>query len=125
LAQKKLSKQFKKAGGGSVVWVRNVKGSGAVQYCLKYVFKKPLGGAHDAEISEGLRCVRLFQPFGSWHNISAKIPPLRFNCPSCKCDRWVYISEPEQLCTAFKYGIDRPINRHDRNRWERSKQRIA
>ncbi len=75
--------------GGAAVWIADVSDSKAKWYVTKYVTKPDVPAACLDVVSAALRRYRLFNRFGSWHNIalprSLKVHP----CPSCGRYDWM------------------------------------
>lgn len=90
--------------GGCHVYIQLISADNIIRYLTKYITKPSPDDHHDNLLSNALRDCRLFQPFGSWHNIIITIPRRLFKCPKCGNTSW----RIDLKCTSKymeKYGI--------------------
>lgn len=78
-----LSKHWQRVSPGKIVYLKNLPPSAIINYLTKYLSKSELPADYQREASDGLRGVRLFQPFGTWHGLAASVPKLKYSCPDC------------------------------------------
>lgn len=96
---KQLSRTFEKAGGGRIVWITRIPPHAASLYLTKYLTKSSLPLDSQREASLALAGARLFQPFGSWHDLSLSLPKVHYVCPRCNSVAW---SDLDTLVHKFK-----------------------
>lgn len=61
--------KWKSLTGATAFHVQKIPSGQAAKYITKYISKPPIEPSALAEVSEELRHVRLFQPFGLWHGL--------------------------------------------------------
>ena len=76
--------------GGKSVYIQRIPASQIVRYVTKYITKTDLSLVFQVIASEAIKGMRMFQPFGSWHNpiTSFKIP--LYVCPHCESRAWQF-----------------------------------
>jgi hypothetical protein len=80
---RRLSALWSKVSPGKIVHIKNVPLKQAVAYVTAYVADTELSGSDASSAGRELRGLRLFQPFGNWHDICRIAPSGGFCCPSC------------------------------------------
>jgi ribosomal protein L37E len=78
-----LKRHWMAVSDGSIVYIQQIHTSRAIGYVTKYISKGTVPEAFQLYISHGLKGARLFQVFGSWHNISLRVPKISYVCPEC------------------------------------------
>jgi hypothetical protein len=85
---------WKECSPGQGVYLQRIPPGAVVSYLTKYMTKVQVPDDDVDELAAALKGFRMFQPFGSWHNLPAA-PPLRpMRCPDCGCEQWL----PDNLC---------------------------
>jgi len=79
----RLRRAWSKVSPGRIVYIKPIPPSRAVYYLTKYLGKSEVEEKYHREVSDALKGVRLFQPFGSWHGICSTIEIPRVPCPDC------------------------------------------
>lgn len=95
-----LMKHWEAVSGGFIVWVKRIPVAAVVAYLCKYLSKCDDEHPDDRTMSDALKGVRLFQPFGSWHSCERKIPKHKGVCPKCKSSDWVVCCLPFRVWLA-------------------------
>lgn len=85
-----ISKYWSKVSPGRIIKIKNVPLSAVVNYLTKYVTKTEIPLEYQEQASEDLSGTRLFQPFGTWHSFCVNAPKLRYQCPNCGCDHFIW-----------------------------------
>jgi len=70
--------------GSTGVYIKNIPPVQAVRYLTKYVTKSELPEDLQIIASDLLKHYRLFNPFGSWHDINNQYEPEPTYCSKCK-----------------------------------------
>ncbi len=84
---KNLWRDWKQCSGGNAVYITATSLEGAIKYITKYISKSAVPSHLWEELSIELRRFRLFQRFGSWHNIALPSRVFDYRCESCgRCD---------------------------------------
>lgn len=83
-----LLAEWKSVSTGQGVYIKKLHNSQVVSYLTKYLTKEQYTEAEQNLMTDILRGVRLFQPFGSWYSPIQAIKRLRFHCPTCKNSYW-------------------------------------
>jgi len=78
-----LSKIWSQVAPGRIVHVKRLPVHAAMVYVTKYLTKPSVSGSAVSTVEKGLKNARLFQPFGTWHGISAKWQRPDSLCPNC------------------------------------------
>jgi hypothetical protein len=79
----KLRDSWEKISGGKGVWISRIPIKAAVLYLSKYLSKSSVAESDMFEVSQSLKGMRFFQPFGSWYHMDRKYPkPLKI-CSEC------------------------------------------
>lgn len=89
LPQKKLSQGWRKVSGGTACWINSVAPSKAAHYVTKYISKSNVPSHLLLQLSDELRRFRLFQRFGSWHNLKLPARIYDYRCESCGRSDWL------------------------------------
>lgn len=84
-----LSRTWSKVSTGRIVHIKAIPASAALKYVTAYSSKIDLSGPDALTAGEQLRGFRMFQPFGTWHDIAASLPKCRYCCPRCGNDSFV------------------------------------
>jgi len=76
--------------GGKGVYIQRIPASEIVKYVTKYITKSELSLDNQWEATSAIKGMRMFQPFGSWHNplLAIKLP--RYLCPCCEDRDWIF-----------------------------------
>jgi hypothetical protein len=91
IPQRLLSSQWATVSGAPIVWIEQVKGlRDTVGYLTKYLSKRSVPDDCADELAAVLHSQRLFQTFGTWHNLVKVIPKMRCKCPKCGGVRWIH-----------------------------------
>jgi hypothetical protein len=104
---KKLSEQWGRCSTGRIVDIRRIPVFAVVKYVTKYITKPELSPEQQYVASRALKGYRLFQPFGTWHDMinAVKIPPAR--CPECGHEALCYDHHFTELRKVFgKHIVD-------------------
>jgi len=94
IPQRLLSKMWEASSGGSIVWITRIPVAAVVSYLTKYLSKGVDVPDDDVEMSNALRGVRLFQPFGTWHSPERKIPKHKSVCKICQHSEFGLLALP-------------------------------
>lgn len=86
---KKLWRDWKQCSGGSAVWISSVSSQGAIKYITKYISKSDVPAHLWQQLSIELQRFRLFQRFGSWHNLKLPARIMDYRCESCGSCDWL------------------------------------
>lgn len=78
-----LAKRWASVSPGRIVYIQKIPRSAVIRYVTKYVSKGETASPHSLQISDALKNVRLFQPFGCWQKIALSLPKIAFSCPTC------------------------------------------
>jgi hypothetical protein len=70
------------------VYIQNIPGKQAINYITKYVTKSECEEMYQYDVSNAIKGLRLFQPFGSWYAVSNSCPKVKPPCPECKTSNW-------------------------------------
>lgn len=84
----KLLKQWQSCSGGQGVYIQELTKDHLIAHLSTDKTNGSLPEAHQKIVSVALRDTRLFQPFGSWHNIKVRIVHPDFVCPKCRSTSW-------------------------------------
>lgn len=90
LPYKVLLAEWSAVSTGIGVYIKKLHNSQVISYLTKYLTKDQATKADQIYMTEVLKGVRLFQPFGSWHGPITKMKPLKFGCPVCTRVDWVF-----------------------------------
>jgi hypothetical protein len=85
---RRISKQWLKHSGGSIVWISKIPISAAVAYLTKYLSKQAVADDCLVELSDALKGVRMFIPFGSFHAGLKGLKKHRCKCKHCGGENW-------------------------------------
>lgn len=85
-----LLEEWKAVSSGQGVYIKKIHGSQVVGYITKYLTKEQCTEAEQKKMTDILRGVRLFQPFGNWYGPIQAIKGLRFECPECGNSYWFF-----------------------------------
>jgi hypothetical protein len=83
----RLLRDWNKITGSRSVYIQNCNTSQVISYVTKYISKTTVPEALQIEVSQSLKGTRMFQPFGSWHSLSVRIPKEKAHCPHCDSTR--------------------------------------
>lgn len=83
-----LSKCWADVAPGKVVYISRIPIGAAVTYITKYLTKPSVPENAVTHVDDGLRSLRLFQPFGFWHGVSTKWVRKTFPCSNCGHCSW-------------------------------------
>lgn len=79
----RLSALWSKVSTGKIVHIKQVPLTAAVNYVTAYIAGTELSSSDAVSAGFELRGLRLFQPFGTWHDVCRIAPSSGFCCPSC------------------------------------------
>jgi hypothetical protein len=88
IKQERLSAEWKMLTGCPVVHIECVEPDRGVYYVTKYISKGDFDPKYIDQVAAALKSVRLFNAFGSWHNMKAPKIKLVCDCPVCHGSRW-------------------------------------
>lgn len=88
IPQHQLAAQWKRVSGSPVVWITKPDPRAVVLYLTKYLAKPSDSADNCADASMFLRSFRLFQPFGSWHNVGQSVATHCAPCHRCGSVAW-------------------------------------
>lgn len=83
-----LSRCWESVAPGKVVHIKKIAQGRAVGYVTKYISKPSVAPALTGYVEEGLRSVRLYQPFGTWHGLSKGWSRKPTTCAVCGEHSW-------------------------------------
>jgi len=83
-----LLKLWKAVSGGIGVYVSHIPEAAAVGYLTKYLTKPDCPDLVAADIAEGLKGVRMFSVFGSWHKLNLTYVKPKHPCEKCGGEFW-------------------------------------
>ncbi len=83
LPHRVLSRLWGEVSPGVIVHIKAVPISAIIGYLTSYVAKSEVENQYQVRLSEDLKGLRLFQPFGTWHALSLKVKPVKYCCPKC------------------------------------------
>lgn len=86
---RKLLSEWKRVAKASGVYIQEVPPHAVLSHLTTYITKVDIPEAHQLIISDALKDHRLFQTFGTWHNIKVVVSHSDFKCPKCACTRWI------------------------------------
>lgn len=84
-----LLKVWKAVSPGQGVWIQKMPKSAIISYLTKYLAKPSVPDEVSEMIGGTLARYRLFQPFGSWYNLSATYVRPKKACPTCGQTSWM------------------------------------
>lgn len=84
-----LSKLWRRASGGFIVWIQRIPHHAAIAYLSKYMSKSVCPPDQRLTISDALKGTRLFTPTGSWYHLRAPKIKHPFPCPKCGRTDWL------------------------------------
>ncbi len=87
---KVLLAEWQAVSPGRGVFIKKIHGSQIVGYLTKYLTKSECSEPEQQYMTQILKGVRLFQPFGSWHSPISKIKKHQVYCPDCNSVCWCY-----------------------------------
>lgn len=87
---KELSRQWQKVSPGKIVDIKLIPFKAAKLYLTKYITKSTLPEPFQQIASDALKGVRMFQFFGSWHNLANELKPVSYECPKCNSRAWLF-----------------------------------
>lgn len=85
-----LLNEWKAVSTGQGVYIKKVHGSQVVGYLTKYLTKSECSEGEQQYMTQILKGVRLFQPFGSWFSPINEIKKHQVYCPDCHSVCWCY-----------------------------------
>lgn len=94
-----LRKEWERVSGGLGVYLQKIPRTEIVNYLTKYISKTQLPPPLQMEASRALKNRRLFQPFGSWHNLINSLPKYRPTCFKCGASNFYPL---EALCESIR-----------------------
>lgn len=89
IPQRIVSELWEVVSPGKIVWVQEIPAGAGVHYVTKYLSKAGDDDLSTQEMSDALRDFRLFQTFGTWHNIIKPLPKPKYRCPDCGGDSFL------------------------------------
>lgn len=103
-----LFKLWQACSPGRGVWIDDIPPNRAVAYCIKYISKPSVPDHVLDEVNEGMKGLRLFHPFGSWHNLNLtyKKPPAL--CQKCGEQTLIPLAEFTGSWDPFWKEVDLP-----------------
>ena len=84
----KLLNHWIACSGGQGVYIQELDKAHIIAHLSTDKTNGSLPEAHQIIVSAALRNIRLFQPFGSWHDIKVQIVHPDFVCPKCRGTSW-------------------------------------
>lgn len=78
-----LFKLWRKCSPGRGCWIDDIPKSEAVGYCIKYISKPSVPNNVLDTVITGMKGVRMFHPFGSWHSLNVKYEKPPAVCKKC------------------------------------------
>jgi len=78
-----LLRMWVKCSGSRGVYIKRIPEHQIVRYLTKYISKPTDDQAIEDAVHRSLQGFRLFQPFGTWYNLSKKFIDVRPGCPDC------------------------------------------
>jgi len=82
----KLKSLWEHFSGGKGVYITRIPLRAAVNYLTKYLSKSTVATEFRYDVSEALKGLRFFQPFGSWYHQDRKYPKPSKVCSRCKTE---------------------------------------
>jgi len=86
---RKLLSEWKRVAKASGVFIQEVPVAHVLSHLTSYITKNDLPEAYQVEISNALKNYRLFQTFGTWHDIKVHVSHKDFKCPKCGHTGWL------------------------------------
>lgn len=83
-----LHDRWQKVSAGRGVYITTAPPKRICWYLTKYLTKNQLSAEASRSASKDLASTRLFTTFGTWHNISIKLPHIGYPCPKCNDSTW-------------------------------------
>jgi predicted nucleic-acid-binding Zn-ribbon protein len=102
-----LRSHWRKVSPGRIVYIKPISAKTGINYLISYVSKCDAPVEHHLHISDQLKGIRVFQPFGSWHGICIDVEKIRYQCPDCGYTGFYW--NPDE-CPWEQYGRDPPLN---------------
>jgi hypothetical protein len=115
----RLINLWKKVSGGRGCHIKTINGDAVIRYITKYVTKTGLPVGVQLSASAALKGTRLFNPFGTWHDLCNAIPKIKFVCPDCGEVSW-YMTE--QAVDVENHKLLSGLGEHDKERWAVAEQ---
>jgi len=78
-----LFKLWRQCSPGRGVWIDDIPPTEAVGYCVKYISKPSVPDDVLTDVNEGMKGLRLFHPFGSWHSLNVSYKKPAATCSRC------------------------------------------
>lgn len=78
-----LRRHWRKVSPGEIVYIKPIPPAIAINYLVTYVSKCEAEVEYHLYISDQLKGLRIFQPFGTWHGICLKVETEHYSCPDC------------------------------------------
>jgi hypothetical protein len=88
---RQISKHWKRHSGGFIVWIKLIPLGAVVGYLTKYLAKSSVDEIYMMQVSDALKGVRMFIPFGSWYAGLKVLPKPHCICKRCKGTVWMCI----------------------------------
>jgi hypothetical protein len=114
-----LRSHWRKVSPGRIVYIKPIPPKVGINYLISYISKCEAPLEHQLYISDQLKGIRLFQPFGSWHGICLIVPKTNYACPDCGYTGFYW--NPEEVPWE-KYGRSPP---YPTLAWKIKKQVVA
>lgn len=86
---RKILVEWKRVAKASGVFIQEVPVAHVLSHLTSYITKNDLPVAYQIEVSNALKNYRLFQTFGTWHDINVKVLHSDFRCPKCRNTGWL------------------------------------
>jgi hypothetical protein len=84
-----LLAQWQEVSGGRGCYIQDISNKSATFYVTKYLTKPELPQGDLDEVSREIKKYRLFQRFGSWHNVIIPKRESQWRCESCGCKNYL------------------------------------
>jgi hypothetical protein len=85
----KLSKIWRQVSPGRIVNIQKAWNKNLAGYLTKYLTADKMPEQLQAEASDALKGVRMYQVFGTWTKLDTSIPPHDRPCPECRGNTWL------------------------------------
>lgn len=86
---KQLHSAWRRVSGGTACFITSCSKEGATRYVTKYITKSDVPSHLLLQLSTELRRFRLFQRFGTWHNIKLPARVYDYRCEACGRSDWL------------------------------------
>lgn len=97
----RVLRSWKKASGGTAVFITRASESAMMNYVTKYVCKTELNEEDRMDASSVLKRFRLFQRFGDWTELKVPKTLSDAQCDNCGKSGWFYIRQ-DQVAVGYR-----------------------